>query len=83
MTEATEVALEMGIDPVFCSRRVIRRKKKADESATEEVVRSREEEFRVHTFYMLWIRHHLHLLLGSNNFKYMRVHLASCLMLRS
>lgn len=73
MTETKENALEMGIDLVFGSRRIIRRKKLADESSLEEVVRSYEEEFGV--TYLLHIMNQAssYLLLGLNNFKYMRV----------
>ncbi|KAK1424794.1 hypothetical protein QVD17_20132 [Tagetes erecta] len=49
--EAKEIASEMGIDPVFTQKRVIKRKKRFDESSsTQEASFTPEEDFRVKYF---------------------------------
>ncbi|KAK1424137.1 hypothetical protein QVD17_19454 [Tagetes erecta] len=49
--EATEIANEMGIDPIFTQKRVIIRKKRCDESSsTQEASFTPEEDFRVRYF---------------------------------
>ncbi|XP_028118958.1 zinc finger MYM-type protein 1-like [Camellia sinensis] len=50
MIEAKEVATLMEIDPVFCEKHVIRRKKQFDENVSEEVTQAAEESFRVNYF---------------------------------
>ncbi|XP_028068329.1 uncharacterized protein LOC114270912 [Camellia sinensis] len=50
MIEAKEVATLMEIDPVFCEKHVIRRKKQFDENVSEEVTQTAEESFRVNYF---------------------------------
>jgi phage terminase small subunit len=51
MVEAKEIASEIGIEPVFHEKRIIRRKKQFDENASAEVTRqSALESFRVNYF---------------------------------
>lgn len=51
MVEAKDIASEMGIEPIFHEKRIIRRKKHFDESASEEVTQqSALELFRVNYF---------------------------------
>lgn len=54
LDDATEVAIELNIDPVFLRRRIIRRKRQFDEDLnTPSVEQSEEESFRVHYFLCL------------------------------
>ncbi|XP_076942325.1 uncharacterized protein LOC143612162 [Bidens hawaiensis] len=48
--EATKIAIEMGVDPVFSQKRPIIRKKQFDESHEQEVLFSPEENFKVNYF---------------------------------
>ncbi|XP_042415487.1 putative DUF21 domain-containing protein At3g13070, chloroplastic [Zingiber officinale] len=50
MNEAKQMASEMGIEPKFQEKRIIRRKKQFDESDNDNVTRSSEESFRVEYF---------------------------------
>ncbi|XP_042415429.1 zinc finger MYM-type protein 1-like [Zingiber officinale] len=50
MNEAKQMASEMGIEPTFREKRIIRRKKQFDESDNDNVTRSGEESFRVEYF---------------------------------
>ncbi|XP_052621070.1 uncharacterized protein LOC111901968 [Lactuca sativa] len=51
IVEAKEIAIEMGIDPIFPQKRLIERKKRFDESSSsEEVSFTPEENFRVNYF---------------------------------
>ncbi|XP_020271626.1 zinc finger MYM-type protein 1-like [Asparagus officinalis] len=50
ITEAKKVASEMEIETVFREKRIIRRKRQFDESATEETMLSPEESFRIKYF---------------------------------
>ena len=51
IVEAKEIAIEMGIDPIFPQKRLIERKRRFDESSTsEEVSFTPEENFRVNYF---------------------------------
>ncbi|XP_020266131.1 uncharacterized protein LOC109841583 [Asparagus officinalis] len=50
ITEAIKVASEMEIEAVFREKRIIRRKRQFDESATEKTILSPEESFRVKYF---------------------------------
>ncbi|XP_020249208.1 zinc finger MYM-type protein 1-like [Asparagus officinalis] len=50
ITEAKKVASEIEIEAVFREKRIIRRKRQFDESATEETILSPEESFRVKYF---------------------------------
>ncbi|CAL9216899.1 unnamed protein product [Arabidopsis halleri] len=56
MTKAKEIAIEIGIEPIFIQRRVIRRKKQYDETSGNETVLSVEETFRIQ--YFLYIIDH-------------------------
>ncbi|KAK9076784.1 hypothetical protein SSX86_005118 [Deinandra increscens subsp. villosa] len=52
--EAKEIAIKIGVDPLFPQRRQIRRKKQFDESSSEpEVILSAEENFKVNYFLVL------------------------------
>ncbi|XP_022041038.1 uncharacterized protein LOC110943608 [Helianthus annuus] len=48
--EAREIASEMDIDPIFIQKRIIKRKKRNDESSSSEVAFTVEENFRVNYF---------------------------------
>ncbi|KAI3744343.1 hypothetical protein L1987_57422 [Smallanthus sonchifolius] len=48
--EAKEIANELGVDTIFPQRRPIRRKKQYDETSSEEVLFSPEEDFKVNYF---------------------------------
>ncbi|XP_073133860.1 uncharacterized protein [Henckelia pumila] len=50
LVEAEHIASEMGIEPVFRQKRIIRRKRQFDEINSEEVTQSRKESFRVNYF---------------------------------
>ncbi|XP_076944684.1 uncharacterized protein LOC143615449 [Bidens hawaiensis] len=51
INEAKKLAIEMGIDPIFAQKRVIKRKKQSDESSSsQEASFTREEDFRVNYF---------------------------------
>ncbi|KAK9061091.1 hypothetical protein SSX86_018271 [Deinandra increscens subsp. villosa] len=54
INEAKEIAIELGVDPVFPQKRRIRRKKQFDESSSEpETLLSPEENFKVNWFLVL------------------------------
>ena len=50
LNSTKEIAVEMGIEPIFPKRRVIHRKKQFDENTDNEIIRSVEESFRVDYF---------------------------------
>ncbi|XP_020240895.1 zinc finger MYM-type protein 1-like [Asparagus officinalis] len=50
MVEAKEIAVRMKVEPIFCERRIIRRKKHFDENASKEMAMTAEESFRVNYF---------------------------------
>ena len=45
-----EIAAQMKIEPTFCEKRIIDRKKQFDENASEEITHSAEESYRVNYF---------------------------------
>ena len=47
---AKEIAAQMKIEPTFCEKRIIYRKKQFDENASEEITHSAEESYRVDYF---------------------------------
>ena len=47
---AKEIAAHMKIEPTFCEKRIIYRKKQFDENASEEITHSAEESYRVDYF---------------------------------
>ena len=47
---AKEIAAQMKIEPIFCEKRIIYRKKQFDENANEEITHSAEESYRVDYF---------------------------------
>nr|XP_008358200.2 zinc finger MYM-type protein 1-like [Malus domestica] len=53
MNEAKKIASEMGIEPVFREKHIIRRKKQFDESASEAATQSAIEAFRVDFIYIV------------------------------
>ncbi|XP_076952838.1 uncharacterized protein LOC143626733 [Bidens hawaiensis] len=53
INEAKEIAIELGVDPIFNQRRLIRRKKQFGETSNaKDVLFSGEEDFRVNYFYL-------------------------------
>ena len=50
MMKAKEIANEIGIEPIFIQKRVIRRKKQFDETSDNETILSVEENFRIQYF---------------------------------
>ncbi|KAL6567777.1 hypothetical protein OROGR_001445 [Orobanche gracilis] len=50
MSEATEMASQVGIEVIFREKRIVRRKKQFDESGTEGVTQTAEESYRVTYF---------------------------------
>ncbi|XP_042410187.1 zinc finger MYM-type protein 1-like [Zingiber officinale] len=50
LIEAEHIASEMGIEPIFREKRIIRRKRQFDEINSEEVTQSPKESFRVNYF---------------------------------
>ncbi|XP_076922232.1 uncharacterized protein LOC143583944 [Bidens hawaiensis] len=54
INEAKEIAIELGVDPIFNQRRLIRRKKQFGETSNaEDVLFSAEEDFRVNYFFCI------------------------------
>ena len=50
MNSSKEIASKMEIEPIFCEKRIIRRKKQFDENFNDETTQSAEEYFRVNYF---------------------------------
>jgi len=78
LDDATEVAIELNIDPIFPQRRIIRRKRQFDEDLnTPTIEQSEEETFRVN--YFLYLRR----IRDLNNSNNMKLFLVFCLLLTS
>ena len=45
-----KIALEMEIEPLFCEKRIIHRKKQFDENVYNEIIHSTKESFRIDYF---------------------------------
>ena len=50
MNSSKKIALEMEIEPVFCEKRIIHRKKQFDENVHNETTHSAKESFRINYF---------------------------------
>ncbi|XP_062099617.1 uncharacterized protein LOC133805448 [Humulus lupulus] len=53
MNSAKKIAIEMRIEPKFCEKRLIRRKKQFDENVDVDIIKSAEESFRIDYFLYL------------------------------
>ena len=50
MISSKEIATKMEIEPIFCEKCIIRRKKQFDENANDEITQFVEESFRINYF---------------------------------
>ncbi|KAK4566468.1 hypothetical protein RGQ29_002637 [Quercus rubra] len=50
MISSKEIATKMEIEPIFCEKRIIHKKKQFDENANDEITQSAEESFRINYF---------------------------------
>ena len=52
MNSSKEIATKMEIEPIFCEKCIIRRKKQFDENVNDETTKSAEEYFRINFIYI-------------------------------
>ena len=52
MNSSKEIATKMEIEPIFCEKCIIRRKKQFDKNANDETTQSTEEYFRIIYIYI-------------------------------
>ena len=84
MNSFKEIATKMEIEPIFCGKRIIRKKKQFDENVNDETTQSAEEYFRINYFlYIQQIKLFLQLKVGLHNFKYMKIFLVFYLILKN
>ena len=50
MISSKEIATKMDIEPIFCEKRIIHKKKQFDENANDEITQSVEKYFRINYF---------------------------------
>ena len=72
---AKEIAAQMKIEPTFCEKRIIYRKKQFDENASEEITHSAEESYRVDYFLYIADQAISYSIVDLNNFKNMKIFL--------
>ena len=53
MNSSKKIALEMEIEPLFCEKRIIHRKKQFEENVYNEIIHSTKESFRIDYSYII------------------------------